>query len=63
MSVSLDRSRAQARAAWLKDHSPNRKTGQCPLGCGRAIVNGGQPLLDHLSRCNGSRKTDRRRRT
>lgn len=40
-------------AAMLKRLHIRRTTGSCPWGCGRAITNGGQPLLIHLNQCKG----------
>lgn len=51
-----------ARAAYMKAHHIVRDTGMCPWGCGRALKNGGEHLLNHLTRCQGSRPYDRRRR-
>lgn len=44
----------KAMAAYLKERGVKRTTGQCPWGCGRAVSNGGGPLLIHLNTCKGS---------
>lgn len=44
------------RAAWMKKKGIKRTTGSCPMGCGATIPNGGNSLLSHLSRCQGSRR-------
>ncbi len=46
-------SKMQMHAAWMKDRGITRTTGQCPMGCGRSITNGGPALLVHLGRCTG----------
>lgn len=56
------RAKDQELAAWLKAHQVERTTGQCPMGCGRPIPNGGPMLLLHLGQCPGARRQDRRRR-
>jgi hypothetical protein len=46
----------KAMAADLKKRGVERTTGSCPMGCGRAIPNGGGPLLVHLGQCQGRTK-------
>jgi hypothetical protein len=53
MGVAENRAKSSAQAAYMKERGIMRKTGQCPWGCGAAIPNGGQPLLNHLMRCLG----------
>lgn len=47
------KTKSQQLAQWLKDHMVERKTGQCPWGCGHQIPNGGPALLAHLNVCRG----------
>lgn len=54
--------RDKAMAAFLKKMGIERKTGQCPWGCGRPIRNGGEALLAHLNVCRGNPKQDIRNR-
>ena len=49
-------SKMQAHAAWMKDKGIRRTTGQCPMGCGAKIANGGQTLINHLRNCTGKRR-------
>ncbi len=48
--------KVKQHAAWMKDAGITRKTGQCPWGCGASLANGGQALLNHLTRCTGKRR-------
>lgn len=50
------RRKNQERAARLKEAGIERTTGQCPMGCGRSIKNGGNPLLNHLMTCKGRKR-------
>lgn len=50
----------KSMAADLKKRGAERTTGRCPWGCGRAIANGGGPLLSHLGQCKGRPKAVRR---
>jgi hypothetical protein len=43
----------RSMAADLKKRGVRRTTSQCPWGCGRAISNGGGPLIAHLGTCRG----------
>lgn len=55
MGRAENRGKAQARAAWLKVHSPVRTHFMCPWDCGRPIkVDGGASLLNHLVWCKGN---------
>lgn len=56
------REKSRELAAWLKAKGIERTTGQCPWGCGRALLNGGPALLAHLTRCLGGLRADRRTR-
>jgi len=56
------RLRSQQLAAYLKEHGVERTTGQCPMGCGRPIPNGGERLIFHLGVCPGCKKTRPHRR-
>lgn len=47
------RMKDKAMAAYLKTRKVQRLTGQCPWGCGKAVSNGGGPLLIHLNTCRG----------
>ena len=49
-------SKMQAHAAWMKEKGIKRTSGQCPMGCGAMIPNGGQALIFHLSKCKGRRR-------
>lgn len=40
-------------AAMLKDRRITRETGMCPMGCGKALKNGGMALVIHLNNCKG----------
>jgi hypothetical protein len=44
-------------AAYMKKMGIKRTTGQCPWGCGAALRNGGEALLNHLTRCTGKRRS------
>lgn len=54
--------KSQELAAYLKAHLVERTTGQCPMGCGRPIPNGGEVLIHHLGRCPGSKRDQASRR-
>jgi hypothetical protein len=45
----------KAMAAELKKRGVQRTTGMCPMGCGRALPNGGGALVVHLGHCRGRR--------
>lgn len=47
----------KAMAAFLKDKGITRVTGQCPMGCGTPLHNGGKVLGVHLNVCLGPVKT------
>lgn len=49
----------KSMAADLKKRGVERTTGRCPMGCGRAIANGGSDLLAHLGHCKGRSKAAR----
>lgn len=46
----------KAMASHLRELGVTRSSGQCPMGCGKAIVNGGTHLTIHLPKCKGLRK-------
>lgn len=46
----------KSMAADLKKRGVERTTGTCPMGCGRAVPNGGSALVVHLGQCRGRTK-------
>lgn len=56
MGAAENRAKSAAQAAYMKERGITRTTGSCPWGCGSAIRNGGEHLLNHLSRCLGGGK-------
>ena len=53
---SVAQARANGEAAKrMKEMGIIRRTGACPMGCGRQIALGGQALIFHLGRCEGKR--------
>lgn len=54
--------KTQELAKFLKDHQVERTSGQCPMGCGRPISNGGDALIFHLGKCPGSKRSQNNRR-
>jgi hypothetical protein len=56
----MSQEKARATAANLREAHVERKTGQCPWGCGKDVTNGGDALLAHLSVCHGNRRIDAR---
>jgi hypothetical protein len=53
--TQADAKKNSERAAYMKKHKITRKTGQCPMGCGAAIPNGGSALLNHFNVCGKRR--------
>lgn len=55
-SAARQRERNRELASYMKKLGIERLTGMCPIGCGRAIANGGRALLEHLPFCPGGRR-------
>jgi hypothetical protein len=51
-----DKKKNSEMAARMKLLGIRRTTGQCPMGCGASIPNGGNALLAHMGRCKGKRR-------
>lgn len=56
------RERSREAAAYLKKMGVTRKTGMCPMGCGReySTEGNGERLIIHLAQCRGRRKGAKR---
>lgn len=56
MSVASSQAKKNGEmAARMKKLGIRRTSGNCPMGCGRQITNGGPALIAHLGRCSGKR--------
>jgi hypothetical protein len=53
MGAAENRAKSSAMAAHMKALGITRTTSQCPWGCGAAVRNGGEALLNHLNACRG----------